>query len=117
MLTFLVHQPLIAIGFATLAALALVLALGLRIIHEHESGLVIKRFGRPLAPGRIVATDGEAGYQAVLLPPGWHFPIWRWQYKVQRVYPIIIPYAFQTAYLPQEMVRTWAGKIACNQGI
>ena len=31
---------------------------------ENESGLVIKRFGRPLPPGRLVALDGEAGYQA-----------------------------------------------------
>ena len=45
---------------------------GLRVIGENESGLVIKRFGRALPPGRLIALDGEAGYQARLLPPGWH---------------------------------------------
>ena len=45
----------------------------LRVIPENESGLVIKKFGAPLPAGRLIALDGEAGYQARLLPPGWHF--------------------------------------------
>lgn len=28
----------------------------------------------------------------------------------RNVYPVLVPYAFQTAYLPQEMVKVWAGK-------
>ena len=52
-----------------LAALSLVLS-GLRIIGEREAGLIIKRFGRPLPAGRLVALDGEAGLQASLLTPG-----------------------------------------------
>jgi hypothetical protein len=35
----------------------------------------------------------------------------------RNVYPVIIPYAFQTAYLPQEMVRTWAAKISGTMGL
>jgi len=69
-------------------AIALGLALdvsGLRIIHESEAGLVIKRFGPPLAANRIIALEGEAGYQARVLPPGWHFGYWRWRYKVIKV--------------------------------
>ena len=62
---------------AVLALAGLVLWLGLRVIREDESGLVIKKRGEPLAPGRILALAGEAGYQAELLPPGWHFPFWR----------------------------------------
>ncbi len=58
---------------------------GLRIIHESEAGLVIKRFGPPLAANRIIALEGEAGYQARMLPPGWHFGYWRWRYKVIKV--------------------------------
>ena len=47
---------------------------GLRIIGERRV-----RAGRssasaaPLPAGRLIALDGEAGYQARLLPPGWHF--------------------------------------------
>jgi len=61
---------------------------GLVIIGEQESGLVVRRYGRELPPGRIIALEGEAGYQARMLPPGWHFPLWRWKYKVDRV-PLI----------------------------
>ena len=76
------------IQFALIAIAAVVAALGLtsvRVIREDESGLVIKRFGRPLPSGRIIALNGEAGYQARLLSPGWHFGFWRWRYKVVRV--------------------------------
>ena len=72
---------------AALGALLLVLS-GAWIIGEQESGLVIKKFGRPLSPGRLIALNGEAGYQARMLPPGWHFGLWRWQYKVLKV-PVV----------------------------
>jgi uncharacterized membrane protein YqiK len=76
---------------AFVAVVGFVQWLGLRVIGESESGLLIKRFGPPLADGRIVAINGEAGYQAELLPPGWHFPIWRFRYKVERVPVIVVP--------------------------
>jgi uncharacterized membrane protein YqiK len=76
---------------ATLALLALIVVLSsIRVIREDESGLVIKRFGQPLPSGRIIALNGEAGYQAHLLSPGWHFGLWRWQYKVERVPMVVI---------------------------
>ena len=68
-----------------------VVALGLVVIGENESGLVIKRFGRDLPPGRLIAVNGEAGFQAELLPPGWHFPIWRFAAKVERVALVTVP--------------------------
>ena len=80
------------IAAGVLAALAVaVLFVSTRIIGEDEAGLVIKRFGRPLASGRIIALDGEAGYQARLLSPGWHFGLWRWRYKVVRVPLVVVP--------------------------
>src|SRR6185312_15414889 len=76
---------------AILAFLALVVVLSsIRVIKEDESGLVIKRFGPPLPSGRIIALNGEAGYQARLLSPGWHFGLWRWQYKVERVPMVVV---------------------------
>jgi len=63
----------------------IVLRLGLRVIGENEAGLLVRRYGIPLAQGRLIALEGEAGYQATLLPPGMHFPVWRWHYKVVRV--------------------------------
>ncbi len=61
------------------------------VIRENESGLLIKRFGKALPPGRLIALQGEAGYQADLLPPGWHFFLWPWQYRVQKVPVTTVP--------------------------
>src|SRR5690349_16246365 len=91
MLQFILDNPVQFAGYATgsllLGALLIVLAGGW-IIGEQESGLVIKKFGQPLPPGRLIALNGEAGYQARLLSPGWHFGLWRWQYKVARI-PVV----------------------------
>jgi len=35
-----------------------------------------------LPEGRIIATDGEAGYQAQTLAPGVYFWKWIWQYSI-----------------------------------
>jgi uncharacterized membrane protein YqiK len=70
---------------AILLVAIVVLRLGLRVIGENEAGLLVRRYGIPLAQGRLIALEGEAGYQATMLPPGMHFPVWRWHYKVERV--------------------------------
>jgi uncharacterized membrane protein YqiK len=75
----------IAVAMAVIGVTLLVLFAGTWIISEDESGLVIKKFGAALPPGRLIALEGEAGYQADLLPPGWHFGLWRWKYRVERV--------------------------------
>ncbi|MBK9036946.1 MAG: flotillin family protein [Myxococcales bacterium] len=90
MLSVLFHQPVILCALAAAIVVGLAL-LGLHVIDEHEAGLVIKRLGRRLPPGRLIATRGEAGYQADLLPPGWHVRLWRWQYKVERIPLVIVP--------------------------
>jgi uncharacterized membrane protein YqiK len=76
-----------------IAALALFLRVfgGVRVIAEDQSGLVIKRFGRDLPAGRVIALDGEAGYQARLLPPGWHIGLWVWRYRVERIPMVVVP--------------------------
>ncbi len=63
---------------------------GTWVIREYESGLVVKKFGSPLPPGRLIALDGEAGYQADLLPPGWYFGMWAWQYRIQKVPMLVV---------------------------
>lgn len=97
----------------------LVLALGLWVIAENQSGLVIKRFGPRLASGRIIAMNGEAGYQARMLPPGWHVGLWRWRYKVVKV-PVMVVHpgdiavvvAADGAAIPAE--RVLARQVACD---
>jgi uncharacterized membrane protein YqiK len=91
-LDMLLRHDLLLAAFAavSLAVLALVVA-STWIIGENESGLVIKKFGRPLPSGRLIALDGEAGYQARLLSPGWHFVPYRWQYHVVKVPAVVVP--------------------------
>lgn len=65
--------------------------LGLVIVGEREVGIVIRKFGRRLPAGKLVALKGEAGYQADTLAPGWHFWLFPWQYAVRKVSLTIIP--------------------------
>jgi len=74
---------------AIAAAMVAVARLGLRVIGPNESGLRIKRYGPELPAGHVIALNGEAGYQARMLGPGWHFPVWRWRYRVVRV-PVLV---------------------------
>ena len=82
------HRLWVAGSFTIGAALFLLLA-GTWVIPENASGLVVKRFGKALAAGKLVALEGEAGYQARLLPPGWYFGLWRWAYRIQRI-PLVV---------------------------
>jgi len=61
--------------------------LGVVIIPKDRIGLVTKKFvlvgkKRELPSGRIIAVDGEAGFQAQTLAPGLYFWRWIWQYEV-----------------------------------
>jgi len=84
-----------ALLVALLAVILLVVglnALGLVIIGERQVGIVVKKFSnRVLAPGHLIALNGEAGYQADTLAPGWHFFYWFWQYSVEKAPVIEIP--------------------------
>ncbi len=59
---------------------------GLVIVPEDRIGLVTKKFvlvGKQTLPeGRIIATEGEAGFQAQTLAPGVYFAKWFWQYDI-----------------------------------
>ncbi len=62
--------------------------LGIIIVPEDKIGLVTKKFvlfgaHKELPPGRIVATNGEAGFQAQTLAPGIYFWLWIWQYEIK----------------------------------
>jgi uncharacterized membrane protein YqiK len=77
--------PLGGYGYGLLV-MGFILASSFVVIRERQVGIVVKRFSRhSLPPGRFVALDGEAGYQADTLAPGVHFGYWRWQYRVTKV--------------------------------
>lgn len=69
---------------------------GMVIVPETSIGLVTKSFvlfgsHKELPDGRIIATNGEAGYQAKTLPPGLYWWMWPWQYGVEMADFTIIP--------------------------
>lgn len=71
--------------------LVITVSTGLVIIRENQVGIVIRKFGRSLPPGKLVALNGEAGYQADTLSPSWHFWYWPFRYKVHKVPMTVIP--------------------------
>ena len=68
------------------------LLLGMVLIQERQVGIIVKRFGaRALPTGRLIALEGESGYQAATLAPGLYFGYWRWQYRIIKVPVTIVP--------------------------
>jgi uncharacterized membrane protein YqiK len=91
MLSLVWEHLVFTIAAAAFAFIAVaVIASSVRIVGASESGLVVKRFGPPLASGRIVALHGEAGYQAAMLSPGWHFFLSRVRYRVVKVPTVVV---------------------------
>jgi len=84
---------LVIVGFIVLGLMLFgPLILGAVLIQERQVGIVVKRFGgRGLAPGRLIALGGEAGYQADTLAPGLHFGYWRWQYRIIKEPVTVVP--------------------------
>ena len=69
---------------------------GMVIVPEDKIGLVTKKFvlfgtDKALPDGRIIATKGEAGFQAQTLAPGLYWGMWIWQYSVDMSPFTIIP--------------------------
>jgi uncharacterized membrane protein YqiK len=88
---FIKSHPYVDAAVLTLVILE-IFEMGTVLIRELQVGIVVKRFGsRALAPGRLIALDGEAGYQADTLAPGLHFGFWRWQYRIIKVPAAIVP--------------------------
>src|SRR5947208_2610119 len=83
-----------------LAVLLLCELLGMRYIPHTCVGIVERLWSArgSVQEGRIIALNGEAGYQADLLRGGVHFGLWRWQYRIHRVPLVTVPQG-QIAYV------------------
>lgn len=69
---------------------------GMVIIPENKIGLVTKKFvlfgkNKTLPDGKIIALNGEAGYQVDPLPPGLYWWYWVWQYDITQTPFVNIP--------------------------
>jgi len=94
------HRYLIVTLIAVLVVLAayrlILWLLGVVIIPDDSVGVVTKKFvlvgkNRRLPDGRIVALNGEAGFQADTLSPGLHMGLWPWQFSVERQKFLTVP--------------------------
>jgi uncharacterized membrane protein YqiK len=66
------------------------------IIPENKIGLVTKKFvlfgtNKSLPDGKIIALNGEPGYQADTLAPGLYWFYWIWQYSISQADLTVIP--------------------------
>ena len=95
--TFMVHYGWIVVAVFALLLYKFILRVffGMVIVPESSIGLVTKKFtlsGSSRMPdGRIIATKGEAGFQARTLAPGLYWFMWPWQYSVERTAFTVIP--------------------------
>jgi len=69
---------------------------GMVIIPEDKIGLVTKKFvlfgnNKSLPDGKIIALNGEPGYQADTLAPGLYWGYWIWQYEIKEEGFVVIP--------------------------
>jgi uncharacterized membrane protein YqiK len=69
---------------------------GMVIIPEDKIGLVTKKFvlfgaNKQLPDGKIIALNGEPGYQADSLAPGLYWGYWVWQYSIDLAPLVTIP--------------------------
>ena len=85
--TFYYAIPIVVVILCLIFYRAVFRLFGIVIIPEDRIGLVTVKFvlfgeHKQLPQGHIIATKGEAGYQAQTLAPGIYFWFWFWQYDV-----------------------------------
>src|SRR5690242_15345237 len=88
-----------AVGLAIALAVLIFLVwcgktvVGAQYIPNDRVGIVEKLWSATgsVPEGRIIALNGEAGYQSELLRGGLHFWLWPWQYRVHRMPLVTVP--------------------------
>ncbi len=95
--------------------------LGMRYISNSSVGVVEKLWSveGSVGEGRIIALEGEAGFQAELLRGGLHFGLWRWQFRLHKVPLVMIPqgkigYVYARDGQALAPIQTLGQVIACN---
>jgi uncharacterized membrane protein YqiK len=73
----------VAGGAALLVVALAIFGASFRYVGENQVGIIVKNVGASLPSGQIIATAGEKGPQARVLPPGWHPWLWPVIYDVQ----------------------------------
>lgn len=83
---------MLAVPLALIVLILFFTLASFRHVGENQVGIVNKKVGvKSLAPGNIIATEGEKGPQAEILPPGWNLGYWPFIYDVEFVNVEVIP--------------------------
>ncbi|MEN6526391.1 MAG: hypothetical protein ABFD65_07885, partial [Candidatus Polarisedimenticolia bacterium] len=106
----------VVVGLLVLAWL-----LGLRYIPHNKVGVIEKLWSArgSLSGGRIVAAQGEAGFQARLLRGGLHLGYFPWQYRIRRQ-PLVVVAEGKIGYVyardgqPLPPTQTLGRTVDCN---
>ena len=95
--------------------------LGVRYIPHNKVGIVEKLWASKgsLTEGRIIAVNGEAGYQTEILRGGVHAFYFPWQFRIHREPLVSIPegkigYVYSRDGQPLAPVQTLGRVVACN---
>lgn len=113
--------PWVIAGLALLLLLAIPELLGVRYIPNNRVGIIEKLWASAgsVSEGRIMALNEEAGYQVDVLRGGFHFKLWRWQYRIHKVNLVTVPqgkigYVYARDGLPLEPSQTLGRVAHCN---
>lgn len=109
-------------GLILLALFMLALTVfGVRYIPNDRIGIIEKYWAvrGSVRAGRIIALNGEAGYQADILRGGVHFFLGKWQYRIHKVSLVTIPqgkigYVYARDGDPLEPGQTMARVVGSN---
>ncbi len=93
---------------------------GVVIVPQNRIGLVTKKFvlfgaNKSLPDGRIIAINGEAGYQGKALAPGLYFAKWIWQYEITLEPFTIIPTGKIGLVMARDGAELEAGRILARK--
>jgi uncharacterized membrane protein YqiK len=113
------------VGLIVLGVILLLLlfteGMGMRYIPNNRVGIVEKLWSAKgsVSEGRLIALNGEAGFQADLLRGGIHFGLWRWQYRIHRVQLVTVPqgkigYVYARDGQPLQPSQTLGRVVSCN---
>src|SRR6267142_4964328 len=111
----------IVIAVLVLIVLAISELLGMRYIPNNRVGIVEKLWSSKgsVSEGRILAMNGEAGYQCDILRGGIHLSLWRWMYRIHKVALVTVPqgkvgYVYARDGQPLQPSQTLGRVVACN---
>ncbi|MDJ0800607.1 MAG: SPFH domain-containing protein [Calothrix sp. MO_167.B12] len=86
---------IVLLSGVAIAGITIVCQKGVIVIGKNEVGIVYKKFAPfrgSLPADKLIALNGEAGYQADTLSSGLHLWYWSWMYQIRKEPAIDIPH-------------------------